>query len=211
MFGQILLVSFIGGIVSLDVMTVWQIMISRPLVTAPIIGWLCGDMWVGLIIGIILELIWINILPLGAIIPPDVSATAIMATAQAIIAKQLLPYQNSDVIIMLAVMCAVPLGGLFKRVDIGLRWFNRNFAHWIDKYADEGNITGIELVTRLSIVTVFVKTFIFYVIGIWLGVRLISGITPLLPLSVKEGLRLSRTLLPALGFAAVLDIFGTKK
>ncbi len=211
MFGQILLVSFIGGVISLDVMTIWQVMISRPLVTAPIIGWLCGDMWVGLVIGIILELIWINILPLGAVIPPDVSAAAIMATAQAILVKQLLPYQNSDVIIMLAVMCAVPMGGLFKRVDVGLRWFNRNFAYWVDKYADEGNITGIEFVTRLSIVTVFIKTFVFYIIGIWLGVHLISEITPLLPLSVREGLRLSRTLLPALGFAAVLDIFGTKK
>ncbi len=211
MFSQIVFISFIGGFISLDVMTIWQVMISRPLVTAPIIGWLCGSVETGLIIGVLLELIWINILPLGTVIPPDVSATAIIATAQAVFCKHILPYQSSDVIIVLVIMCAVPLGTVFKKVDIWLRWFNRKFVYLIDRYAEKDNIAGIEYVIHLSILMTLLKNFVFYTVGIYLGIFLVTTITPLLSVGVKEGLRLALVMLPALGFAAVLDIFIMKK
>lgn len=211
MLMQMLFTSFVGGVISLDAMTAWQVMISRPVVAGPIIGWLCGDIETGLIIGAILELLWINILPIGTVIPPDASATAIMATAQAIFARQLSPYQSLDVIIMLAIMCAVPLGTILKKIDIWFRWFNRKFVYKADKYAEQDNIIAIENITYLTMLIVFLKTFIFYIVGIWLGVTLISGIAPLLPVAIKDGLKLAKTLLPALGFAAVLDIFGMRK
>ncbi|MFH1239426.1 MAG: PTS sugar transporter subunit IIC [bacterium] len=211
MFMNILVTSFVGGLISLDVMTAWQVMISRPVVSAPIIGWLCGDVWTGLVIGALMELIWINILPIGTVIPPDASATTIMATAQAIFAKQLMPYQSYDVIIILAIMCAVPLGGLLKKIDIWFKWYNRKFVYVVDKYAQEDNITGIDNITHLNILIIFIKNFLFCVAGIWLGVFLICNLTPLLPVFIKDGLKLAKTLLPALGFAAVLDIFGMRK
>ena len=211
MFSQIVFISFIGGFISLDVMTLWQVMVSRPLVTAPIIGWLCGSIETGIIMGVLLELIWINILPLGTVIPPDVSATAIIATAQAVFCKKILPYQSSEVIIVLVIMCAVPLGTIFKKVDIWLRWFNRKFAYLIDRYAGKNDIAGIECVIYLSVLVMLLKNFVFYVIGIYLGIFLVTTIVPLLSVGVKEGLRLALGLLPALGFAAVLDIFRMRK
>jgi mannose/fructose/N-acetylgalactosamine-specific phosphotransferase system component IIC len=211
MFMRILITSFIGGLINLDVMTIWQVMISRPVVSGPIIGWLCGDVWTGLVIGALMELIWINILPIGTVIPPDASATTIIATAQAIFTKQLIPYQNSDVIIMLSIMCAVPLGGILKKIALWFRWFDRRFVYLIDKFAEQDNITGIENISHLTVLIIFCETFVFYSLGIWLGVLLISQITPLLPLFIKDGLKLAITLLPALGFAAVMDIFGMRK
>ncbi|MFH1784410.1 MAG: PTS sugar transporter subunit IIC [bacterium] len=210
MIDQIVLISFVGSFISLDVMTIWQVMISRPLVTAPVVGWILGDMGTGIIIGIMLELIWINVLPIGTVIPPDVSTSAIIATAQAVLTKQFLPYQHMDVLIMIAVMWAVPLGVIYKKIDIWLRWFNRHFAHQVDSFAQSGNTIGIEFITRMSIAAIFAKTFVFYVIAIWLGVQLTVKVVPVLPHNVKMGLELARSLLPALGFAAVLDIFGSK-
>ena len=77
-------ISIVAAIISLDVTACWQIMISRPIIIGPVIGYLCGDFSHGIITGAMLELIWINTLPLGASIPLDAAATTVVATASAI-------------------------------------------------------------------------------------------------------------------------------
>ncbi|MDZ7376332.1 MAG: PTS sugar transporter subunit IIC, partial [candidate division KSB1 bacterium] len=59
LFPTLLLVSFIGGIVAMDTAAAWQIMISQPVVACPLLGWLLGDVELGLTIGILLELPWL--------------------------------------------------------------------------------------------------------------------------------------------------------
>jgi len=63
------------------VITAWgQLMISRPVVIAPIIGLLCGNGTVGLFVGVLIELLWISDLPVGAAIPSDDTLFAAVAS-----------------------------------------------------------------------------------------------------------------------------------
>ncbi len=66
MWLDILLVSVWGGIVALDTTAALQIMISRPLVSCSVAGLLLGNMPVGFIVGVLLELVYISELPVGA-------------------------------------------------------------------------------------------------------------------------------------------------
>jgi PTS system mannose-specific IIC component len=74
----------VGGIVAvftgLDRTALLQVLISRPLVAGPLVGWLLGVPENGLLIGALTELLWLGRLPVGAAIPPDDTQVAVAAT-----------------------------------------------------------------------------------------------------------------------------------
>ncbi len=83
MWLELLALGLWSGVVSMDTTAVMQVMISRPLVSCLITGAILGDYQLGLIIGIYLELLWINELPIGAakFLEGNVGATAAAAIA----------------------------------------------------------------------------------------------------------------------------------
>jgi len=76
-------VALVGGLIGLDRTAAGQFMISQPIVAAPLAGWFLGDVTAGLIIGAMLELIWVLDMPVGGFVPADATVGAITATAVA--------------------------------------------------------------------------------------------------------------------------------
>ena len=62
-----------------------QAMISRPIVIAPVTGLILGEPRTGLMIGALLELFWMDRVPIGIYIPPNDSIAAAFATSLAIL------------------------------------------------------------------------------------------------------------------------------
>jgi len=62
---QLLLLAW-GTLVGLDLVSVPQIMIARPIVAGPIAGALLGDVRTGLEVGVLFELFQYDVLPMGA-------------------------------------------------------------------------------------------------------------------------------------------------
>lgn len=203
-------ISAVAAFISLDVTACWQIMISRPLVIGPLIGWMCGDFTHGLIIGAILEIIWINTLPLGASIPVDVTATAVVTVASAIFIKQ---WWNgsSDAATVLSIAYAVPLGTIIKKIDIFVRRFNNKLVYHADTAAKAGRLGKIEAIVLLAIALIFVKYFLFYFIAIYSGIHVLHLIINYLPPVVLAGLPQVQVLLIALGLATALDTFKPRR
>ena len=85
MFVKIIIISFVGGLLCLDRIFI-QAMISRPIIIAPVIGIILGNPYAGLIIGAILELFWMDRIPVGIYIPPNDSIAAAFAASMAILA-----------------------------------------------------------------------------------------------------------------------------
>ncbi len=81
----VLAAALIGGLIGLDRTAVGQFMVSQPLVAGPLTGWLLGDVTSGLVIGAVLELIWVLDLPVGTFVPADSTVAAVSATAIAAI------------------------------------------------------------------------------------------------------------------------------
>lgn len=67
----------LGTVVSLDGTSVAQTMISRPLVAAPLAGWLAGSLEAGLAAGFFLELLYLPVLPVGGGRFPETGAGAV--------------------------------------------------------------------------------------------------------------------------------------
>ncbi len=72
-----------GTLVGLDLATLAQVMISRPIVAGVVAGWIVGDAQSGLIVGAILELFAMEVLPFGAARYPDYGLGAVAASATA--------------------------------------------------------------------------------------------------------------------------------
>ncbi len=74
-----LLVALWGGAVGLDATSVFQVMISRPLVAATVTGLILGRPAEAVVIGIILEIFALVILPIGAARYPESGVGAVAA------------------------------------------------------------------------------------------------------------------------------------
>jgi len=70
-----------GTLVGLDLVSVPQAMISRPLVAGTVAGWLVGDVEAGLRIGVVVELVALDVLPVGAVRYPDYGPATVAAVA----------------------------------------------------------------------------------------------------------------------------------
>ncbi len=77
------LLVFWGALVGLDLVSVPQAMLSRPLVAGTITGWLVGDLEAGLRVGVLLELFALDVLPIGAVRYPDYGPATVAAAALA--------------------------------------------------------------------------------------------------------------------------------
>jgi len=72
-----------GTIVGLDLVSVPQAMLARPVVAGAVAGWLAGDVEAGLRVGVLFELFALDVLPVGAVRYPDYGPATVAATALA--------------------------------------------------------------------------------------------------------------------------------
>ena len=72
-----------GTIVALDLVSVPQAMVARPVVAGAVAGWLAGDVEAGLRMGVLFELFALDVLPVGAVRYPDYGPATVAAVALA--------------------------------------------------------------------------------------------------------------------------------
>ena len=70
-----------GTLVALDLVSVPQAMIARPLVAGSIAGWLVGDFVAGFRVAVVMELFALDVLPVGAARYPDYGPATVGAVA----------------------------------------------------------------------------------------------------------------------------------
>lgn len=78
---QVLAAAAVCGVISLDRTALGQFMVSEPIVAAPLMGWCLGDVHAGLVIGGIMEMLWVMDLPIGTFVPADATVAAAAATS----------------------------------------------------------------------------------------------------------------------------------
>lgn len=110
----------IGGLFWLDRYQIGQLMLSRPVVVGPVIGWALGSVAIGLAVGTLFEVLWLRRPPIGGFIAPEVTFSASIAAATATIVGN---ETNFDIIglALLSFMLFMPLSFLGSRLDLLLR------------------------------------------------------------------------------------------
>lgn len=66
----------LAGLLGLDAVQAGQFLFSRPAFVGPVLGWLNGCPLEGARLGILLELLYIDFIPVGGVVPPNGTAAA---------------------------------------------------------------------------------------------------------------------------------------
>jgi len=177
-------------------------LLSRPLVLGPLVGLVLGDVTQGVMIGATLELIFMGNIKVGAAIPPDIITGGVLGTAFAIMS-------HKGPAIALAL--AVPISILAEMVISGLFVFRAIFNKKFNQYADDGDYKGIQ---RLHILSGLLKPLLMGIIvfvALELGSSAIKSFLDLIPAWVQSGLQVAGNMLPALGFALLMNLMFNKR
>lgn len=176
-------------------------LLSRPLVLGPLVGLVLGDLNQGVIIGATLELIFMGNIKVGAAIPPDVITGGVLSTAFAIIS-------GKGPAIALAL--AVPISILAEMVMSGLFVFRSVFNKKFIQYAEEGDYYKIQ---RLHVLSGLLKPLLMGLLtflALQLGADVMKSFLDAIPAWVSDGLKVAGNMLPALGFALLLNLMFNK-
>lgn len=176
-------------------------LLSRPLVLGPLAGLVLGDITQGVIIGATLELIFMGNIKVGAAIPPDVITGGVLGTTFAILS-------GKGPAIALAI--AVPVSILAEMVISGLFVLRPMFNNSFNRYAEEGNFKNIE---RLHVASGLLKPLLMGLLtflALQLGADIMKSFLDSIPAWVQSGLQVAGNMLPAVGFALLMNLMFNK-
>jgi len=201
------LVSLICG---LDRVAMLQIMISRPIVAAPLTALVLGEPMVGLQIGVMVELLWLARLPVGAAVPPDDTQVAVAASALAVILGHSLQASGVE-LALICLMVAIPLGKIGQLFERLARQYNGRLARRVDDALDEGSFFVAELqhlrgLTSFSLAAV--GTYTVIMVG---GLLIIPLVWPLAQQPLSYSSAWVQLALPLVGIAVILGTINVSR
>jgi len=206
---DMIIVSLAGGILSLD-RVVLQAMLSRPIVAAPVAGIVLGDIYTGLQAGALLELFWIDRLPVGTCLPPNDFLATFLVAASSILAGQHLG-QVSRELLVFSILLIIPCGYLGQLADNLIIKSNDALYDGALRAAERAD-AGAIFRKHLSGV---VKQFLVYggmiFVLLFCAVPLLVYFFPRLPAFCLRALSITYFSLPLLGLAAGLHTISQKR
>jgi PTS system mannose-specific IIC component len=200
---KIFFIALIGSLLCLDRILL-QVMISRPIIIAPLTGLVLGNVYVGLIIGAILELFWIDRVPIGIYIPPNDSVASVVAVSVA----SLIMHPKSDVqpdLIAMAVLAAIPFGILVKNIDVRMMVTNNQLSDQAIEDAKKLDIRAIEKKTFLGVARSFAIYFFVILFAQAVLFASLGWVYWKLPESILGILKMIYYFMPLLGIAVALN------
>ena len=177
-------------------------LLSRPLILGPLVGLVLGDVTQGVMIGATLELIFMGNIKVGAAIPPDIITGGVLGTAFAI-----LSHKGPAI----ALALAVPISILSEMVISGLFVFRAIFNKKFNQYAEDGDYRKIQQLHVLSGLLKPLLMGIIIFIALELGTNAVKAFLDLIPAWVQSGLQVAGNMLPALGFALLMNLMLNKR
>lgn len=198
---QILILTLYAAVSIIDGLS-FSLSISFPLFAGFFTGLILGNIPMGLVVGATLQLMVLGVATYGGASVPDFMSAAIIGTAFAILSGQNVEF---------AIGVAVPIGLLLTQMDILARLTNTFFQHKADKYAEDGNADGVARMNLVSICTWMLSRGIPVFLGLFFGNAVVKAINLYLPKWLMGGLKVSGSILPALGIAILMRYLPLKK
>ncbi len=194
---QALLIGCVAALTALEGDFLGECKLREPLVTGFLVGLILGDVRQGIIIGGQLQLIWMGATGIGLSAQLDIGCGGTIGTAIALMT-------NSGAEVAMAF--GLPVSILMQSLNVLKMTGFSGIMHKVDRYAEEGNMKGM---IRLHYFCGFI-TFLLYCVptfvSVYMGSGLVQTVVDSLPQWAMDGLTAVSALLPALGFAMLLQI-----
>ena len=177
--------------------------IQVDVVVATVTGLLLGDPVQGVIMGSVLELMFIGSFPVGAAVSPDYTSAGAICTAFAILSGG----GKAD-----ATAMALPIALLGGFIFIGCKLINAVFGQVMMRYVEKDDTKGASRIyVAGSVFTTFVIYFAYGFVCVFAGSSVVEAVVNAIPTVIIDGLAAAANLLPAVGFALLLQMIVSKK
>jgi mannose/fructose/N-acetylgalactosamine-specific phosphotransferase system component IIC len=205
---EILITLLLGGVSALDAAPVAQTLLSQPLVTATLLGWVWGEWRVALEVGMVLQILAASTLPVGARTPEDYAVGGVVGVGIALaLASQQVFGMVKESCALLGVFAGLASATLGAPLLKWQRRRNEGLARWCEDAIRTGRTGALAEAHTAAIVLAFAVGVTWCAVGLGLGVWLLG------PLASHQSLRLSRAwalaqpLWLGLGLAQLLHAF----
>src|SRR4051794_13674011 len=198
--GQSVLLAFIAGFAYFSRRFMGDLFLERAIVLGPLTGLILGDYKTGLIVGASLELIFIGAADVGGSVPPNLPIGSILGTAFAIKAG-LKPEQ--------ALVIAVPAALLGAFGELMAKAVSSFLVPRAERYAAAANTRGIAMTMHLGNLIHALCIAIPAYLGLRLGTEAVKNLANGIQGPIQDGLTVAGAVLPALGFALLMNTLVT--
>ena len=188
------------ALLELDTTYVGQILISRPLIVGTLLGALTGNLFLGLQMGIFTELLYIDYLPIGGVVPPSGAISASIA---------ILMNRFFAMDIYFAFFVGVVCGQIFTFVERFLRNKRSALLEKVEKALVFKKVTLANVMLK-SIAAEFAAVFVFLFLSMIIIGPLFSYLHQDISEKIHIAFKLSYYIVPWVGLCALLFSFSTK-
>lgn len=170
----------------------------RPLFACTMIGLVLGDLQTGVLLGGTLELIALGWMNVGAAMAPDAALASVISAILVIEGGQSLET---------GIAIAIPIAAAGQVLTIFVRTITIFLQHKADKYAEEANFRGIELMhfTGLALQGLRVAVPAFAV-ALVAGTDTVTAALNAIPEVVTRGLQIAGGFIVVVGYAMVINM-----
>lgn len=177
-------------------------MVIRPLVVSSVVGIGLGNPTQGVLIGATLELMFMGAIQIGGSVPPDVLVGAGLGTAFAIMTN------NGPEI---ALTLALPIAVLAQSIKVVIFIARSHFMNIAVKYAKNGEIGKMKALNWFGLILQCTMYFVVAFVAILFGSSAVQAFVDNIPEKIMYALELTGKILPAVGFALLLQPMMNKK
>ncbi len=206
---QFLTLALIGGVLCLDRIYA-QTLVSRPVVTGTIVGLVLGNFQAGLLMGAILELLWIDQSPIGTMVPPNDTLSTVVITSCTLLASGN-PGVVSRELMALAILLLVPSAILAQKMDAFIFKRNDHLARIALSYAIRGNLRGVERQHLLALLKAFILSTLLSLALLYAGYHVLIRVYPQVPEKIMNALVYVYYFIPILGVGVALNTINLRK
>jgi len=207
---KILLIATTGGTMCLD-RIVLQAMISRPVVAGTVTGWMLGDPVVGLLVGALMELFWIDHLPIGTYIPPNETIVTILAVSAVVLSSDGTSAGIPREAVALSLLLFLPAAYLAQKGEESLVVLNEGLAKKAVAAGEEGDLGAVSRLHWKAVGRYWLFSTGLLAGLLAVGIPLVSWLLANLSDPVRAALRLTYLAFPILGMAAALKAFSQRR
>ena len=194
---KVVISAALSGLLGLDSVQAGQFLLSRPAFVGPVLGWLNGCPLEGARLGILLELLYIDFIPLGGVVPPS-GTTAAAAGVLAHSAGGLPP--------SLAFFLGLAAGRAFAPIEYRLRAARSSWNAVIEEQVKGGDLSLRRWLAKAMLFeNAAMAAYIICWTALAAGLAWLPGLNRLYP-----GLDFAYSLMPWLGLSGLYFRFRTQ-
>lgn len=171
-------------------------MVNRPIIISTFVGAVLGDITAGIKMGAALELVFMGAIQVGAAVPPELLVGSALGTAFAITSGQ-----GAEA----ALTLSLPIATLAQSLKVIVFTIRSSFMSRADKLADDANIKGMINLNMAGLLLQCLMYFIVVFLAMYLGAPVVETFLNLIPEKIMHGLEVAGKMLPAVGFALLLQ------